>query len=199
MRRLGQALVLLLLAIGAVGAGASIAVALYCHRFSTDVRTAVAALPATVEAALSPTSGTLDEPQVTLVRGSSTPGSGGVVLVRTAPGEKTTTFLSIPGSAVLAGEPVSRLGTPGLVRVLRTMTGIGISHVAIIDLSNVSSEYERGDHTEQQVLRAIADGALAPTSFTQLQAAGRVIAQAGTDLSAADVLGLAWTRLDDRD
>ena len=47
MRRLCQALVLLLMAICAVGAGASIAVALYYHRFSTDVRTAVASLPAT--------------------------------------------------------------------------------------------------------------------------------------------------------
>jgi hypothetical protein len=78
------------------------------------------------------------------------------------------------------------------------MTGIGISHVAIIDLSNVSPEYQRRDHAEQQVLRAIAGRALAPTSFTQLQATGRVIAQTGTDLTAADVLGLTWTRLDDR-
>jgi hypothetical protein len=40
MRRLGQALVLLLMAICAVGAGASSVIALYYHRFSTEMRMA---------------------------------------------------------------------------------------------------------------------------------------------------------------
>jgi len=114
MRRLGQALVLLLMATCAVGAGAFIVIALYYHRFSTDVGVAGASVPATVDAVLSPTAGTLDHAQVTLVRGSGQPGSGAVVLFRTVPTGGTTAFLSIPGSAVLAGEPVSRLDTPGL-------------------------------------------------------------------------------------
>jgi len=198
MRRLGQTLVLSLTATCAVGAGAFIAIAFYYHRFSTEVRMAKASVPATVDAVLSPTAGAFNQSQVTLVRGSGTPASGGVVLLRTVPEGETTTFLSIPRSAVIAGEPVGRLGTPGLVRELRTTLGIGVSHVAIINLPNVSPERERGDAAEQKVLHAIAGGALAPTTFTQLQAAGRTIAQTATDLTPADVLGLGWTRLDDR-
>jgi hypothetical protein len=198
MRRLSQTLVLLLTATCAVGAGAFTAIAIYYHRFSTEARMAKASVPATVDAVLSPTAGALNQSQVILVRGSGTPESGGVVLFRTVPEGETTTFLSIPRSAVLAGEPVSRLGTPGLVRELRTTLSIGVSHVAIINLPNVFPESERRDQAEQQVLHAIAGGVLAPTSFTQLQAAGRTIAQTATDLTPADVLGLTWSRLDDR-
>jgi len=198
MRRLGQILILLLTATCAVGAGGFTAIAFYYHRFSTEVRLAKASVPATVDAVLSPTAGPLNQPQVTLVRGSGTLASGGVVLFRTVPEGETTTFLSIPRSAVLAGEPVRRLGTPGLVHELRVTLGIGVSRVAIINLPNVSPESERRDQAEHQVLQAIAGGALAPTRFTQLQAAGRTIARTATDLTPADVLGLAWTRLDDR-
>jgi anionic cell wall polymer biosynthesis LytR-Cps2A-Psr (LCP) family protein len=247
MRRVGQALVLLLMAICAVGAGAFIVIALYYHRFSTEVRMAEASVPATVVAVLSPTAGTRDQSQVTLVRGSGQPASGGVVLFRTVPAGGATAFLSIPRSAVLAGEPVSRLDTPGLVRGLSTTMGIGISHVAIINPSSVSrlidtvggiefenpaafrtqispSQYwsfprgqlnlngartaaflrqgspesERRDQAEQRVLRAIVGRALAPTSVTQLPATGRAIAETATDLTDADVLGLVWMRLDDR-
>jgi hypothetical protein len=201
MRRLGQVFVLVLMAISAVGAGAFSVIALYYHRFSTEVRIADASVPATVDAALSPTAGTLDQSQVTLVRGSGTPAPGGVVLLRTVPKGETTAFLSIPRSAVLAGEPVSRLDTPGLVRELSTTMDIRISHVAMVDLSNVSSqgtpERQRRDQAEQRVLRAFV-GRLAPTSATQLPAAGRAIAETATDLTEADVLGLVWTRLDDR-
>jgi hypothetical protein len=194
MRRLGQALVLVLMAISAVGAGASVAIALYYHGFSTDVRKA--SLPATVDAVLPAPAGTLDASQITLVRGSGTPASGGVVLLRTVPDAETTALLSIPRSAVLAGEPVSRLGTPGLVRGLRTTIGLGVSHVAIVDLSRVSRGAARG--AEQRALRDVVGQALAPTSFTQLPATRRAIADTATDLTAADLLGLVWTRLDDR-
>ncbi|HSD03997.1 MAG TPA: hypothetical protein VLB81_16595 [Gaiellales bacterium] len=197
MRRLGQTLALLVTATCAVGAGAFIALALYYHRFATEVRTAEASVPASVGAVLSPTAGALDQSQVTLVRASGTPAAGGVVLLRTAPQGETTAFLSIPRSAVLAGEPVSRVGTAGLVRELRTTLGIGVSHVATINLASASTDGERRDQGEQQVLGAIADQALAPTSFTQFQAAGRAIAHTATDLTPADLVGLVWTRLDD--
>jgi len=196
MRRLGQALVLVLMAISAVGAGASIAIALYYHGFSADVRTA--SLPATVDAVLPRPAGTLDASQITLVRGSGTPAAGGVVLLRTMPDAESTALLSIPRSAVLAGEPVSRLGTPGLVRGLRTTLGLGVSHVAIVDLSHVSPHAVRGDQAEQRALRDVVGQALAPASFTQLPATRTTIAETATDLTAADVLGLVWTRLDDR-
>jgi anionic cell wall polymer biosynthesis LytR-Cps2A-Psr (LCP) family protein len=247
MRRLGQALVLLLMAICAVGAGAFIVIALYYHRFSTEVRLAEPSAPATVDAVLSPGAGTLDQSQVTLVRASGTPATGGVILFRTVPKGGTTAFLSIPRGAVLAGEPVSSLDTPGLVRGLSTTMGIGISHVAIINLSNVSRlidtiggielenpaafrthispslywtfpsgqlnlngartaaylmqgtpDSDRRDQAEQRVLSAIVGRALAPARVTQLPATGRAIAETATDLTDADVLGLLWARLDDR-
>jgi hypothetical protein len=203
MRRLGQSFVLLLMAIGAVGAGAFSVIALSYHRFSADVRKAQASVPATVEAALSPTAGMLDRPQVTLVRASGRPASGAVVLLRTVPNGRATAFLSVPGSALLAGEPISRLDTPGLIRGLRTTMGIDISHVAIINLSTATRlidtpRSERHHQAEQDVLRAIAGQAVAPTSLIQLPATGRAIAETATDLTAADVLSLVWTRLDDR-
>jgi anionic cell wall polymer biosynthesis LytR-Cps2A-Psr (LCP) family protein len=247
MRRLGQALVLLLMAICAVGAGAFIVIALYYHRFSTEVRMAEPSVPTTVDAVLSPGAGTLDQPQVTLVRASGKPATGGVVLFRTVPKGRATAFLSIPRGAVLAGEPVGSLDTPGLVRALSTTMGIGISHVAIINLSNVSrlidtiggieienpaafstnispSRYwtfpsgqlhlngartaaylmqgdldsDRRDLAERRVLSAIAGRALAPARVTQLPATGRAISETATDLTDADVLGLLWARLDDR-
>jgi hypothetical protein len=196
MRRLGQALVLLLMAISAVGAGASIAIALYYHGLSTAVRKA--SLPATVDAVLPRPAGTLDASQITLVRGSGTPASGGVVLLRTVPDAETTALLSIPRSAILAGEPVGRLGTPGLVRGLRTTIGLGVSHVAIVDLSHVSPEAARGDQAQQRALGDVVAQALAPTRLTQLPATRATIAETVTDLTAADLLGLVWTRLDDR-
>ena len=198
MRRLGQTLALLATATCAVGAGVFIALALYYHRFSTEVRTAEASVPATVRTALPPTAGALNASQVTLVRASGAPASGGVVLLRTVPEGGTATFLSIPRSAVLSGEPVSRLGTPGLVRELRTTLGIGVSHVAIVDLRNVNPEDTQPGQREQLALGAIADRALAPMSLIQLQTAGRTIAETATDLTPADVLGLAWSRLGDR-
>jgi hypothetical protein len=202
MRRLGQVFVLVAMAISAVGAGAFSVIALYYHRFSTEVRIAHASVPATVDAVLSPTAGTLDQSQVTLVRGSGTAVPGGVVLLRTVPKGETTAFLSIPRSAVITGEPVGRLDTPGLVRGLSTTMGIRISHVAMVDLSNVSREgapeRQRGDQAEQRMLRAFVGRALAPTSVTQLPATGSAIAETATDLTEADVLGLVWTRLDDR-
>ncbi len=247
MRRLGQILVLLLMATSAVGAGAFMAIALYYHRFSTEVGMANVSVPATVDAVLPPTASTLDQSQVTLVRVSGQPASGGVVLFRTGPEGEPTAFLSIPRSAVLSGEPVSGLDTPGLVRGLSTTMGVSISHVAIINLSNVprlidtvggieienpaafrtrvaGSRYRifprgllhldgartaaylmdgdpdsyRRDQAVQRVLRAIAGEALAPTSVWQLQATGRAIAATATDLTDADVLGLMWMRLDDR-
>jgi hypothetical protein len=59
-------------------------------------------------------------------------------------------------------------------------------------------ESERRDQAEQRVLRAIVGQALAPASVTQFPATGRAIAETATDLTDADVLGLVWTRLDDR-
>ena len=147
---------------------------------------------------------------------------------------------------VLYGEPVSGLDTPGLVRGLSTTMGVSISHVAIINLSNVprlidtrrrnrdrkpgrvpytcrwlpvpdprgllhldgartaaylmdgDPDSDRRDQAVRRVLRAIAGEALAPTSVWQLQATGRAIAATATDLTDADVLGLLWMRLDDR-
>jgi len=188
MRRLGQSLVLLLIAIGAVGAGTSGAIALSYHRFAAEVRTARASMPATGDATPS-RAGALDEPQVILVRGAGTPASGGAVLFRSAPKGTTAAFLSIPGSALVAGEPVARLDTPRLVRGLRTTVGIAVSHVLIVHPPRPVS---------QRVVRATAGRVLAPTSVTQLQGTGRAIAGTSTDLTDADVLGLMWAHLDDR-
>jgi hypothetical protein len=203
MRRFGRSFVLLLMAIGAVGAGASSVIALSYHRFSTDVRKAQAPVPAAADTALSPAAGTLDRPQVIMVRASGRAASGAVVLLRTVPNGRATAFLSVPGSALLAGEPISRLDTPGLIRGLRATMGIGISHVAIINLSTASRLIatpgsEHHHPAEQDVLRAVADQAVAPKSLIQLPATGRAIAETATDLTAADVLSLVWTRLDDR-
>ena len=192
MRRLGRSFVLVLITISAVAAGAFSVIALSYHRFSADLRKAGLSVPATVDAALSSTAGTLDGPQVILVRGSGRPASGAVVLVRTVPNGPGTAFLSIPGSALLAGQPITRLDTPGLIRRLRTAVGISVSHVEIL------TGRERRDRAERRVLRAMVDQALAPTSLTHLPETGRAIAGSTTDLTAADVLGLAWTRLDDR-
>ncbi|HET7170251.1 MAG TPA: hypothetical protein VFI18_01325 [Gaiellales bacterium] len=190
MRRLSQSLVLLLIAIGAVGAGTFGAIALSYHRFSAEVRTARASMPATGDAMPSPT-GALDEPQVILVRGAGTPASGGAVLFRSAPKGTTAAFLSIPGSALVAGEPVNRLDTPRLLRGLRTTLGIALPHVVIVH-PKVSGP------VEQRVVRATAGRVLAPTSVTQLQGTGQAIAGTSTDLTDADVLGLMWAHLDDR-
>jgi hypothetical protein len=185
MRRLSQILVLVLMATCAVAAGGFIAIAVYYQRFSIEVRTAKAPVPAPVAAMLPPAAGVLDRAQITLVRGSGTRAPGGVVLFRTEPEGGTTAFLSIPGSAVLAGDPLSRLDTPRLVRGLTAGMGIGVSHVVIAG----GSSPPRLIDTAQ---------ALAPTSITRLQAAGRAVAGTATDLTDADVLGLTWASLNER-
>jgi hypothetical protein len=138
MRRLGQALVLLVMAICAAGATGFVVLAVQYHRFSADIERSEAPLPATIRASLPPSKGTLDSPQVTLVQGSGGLASGGLVLFRTVPGEGTAAFLSVPPSTVLDGVRVSRQSIPSLVHVLRTALGIQVSHVAIINLGNVS-------------------------------------------------------------
>jgi len=138
MRRLGQALVLLVMAICAAGATGFVVLAVQYHRFSADIRRSEAPLPATIRAALPPSKGTLDSPQVTLVRGAGGLASGGLVLFRTVPKSGTAAFLSVPPSSVVDGVRVSRLTIPTLVHVLRARLGIQVSHVAIINLGNVS-------------------------------------------------------------
>lgn len=138
MRRLGQALVLLVLAICAAAAAGFVVLAVQYHRFSTEIHRSEAPLPATIRAALPPSKGTLDAPQVTLVRGAGGLASGGLVLYRTVPGDGTTAFLSVPPSATLEGRRVSRQTIPELVRVLRLRLGIDVAHVAVINLANVS-------------------------------------------------------------
>jgi hypothetical protein len=138
MRRLGQALILLVLAISAAAAAGFIMLAVQYHRFSTDIHRSQAPLPATIRAALAPSRGTLDEPQVTLVRGSGGLASGGLVLFRTVPDDGTAAFLSVPPSATLDGRRVSRQSIPQLVRALRLRLGIDVAHVALINFANVS-------------------------------------------------------------
>ena len=138
MRRLGQALVLLVMAICAAGATGFVVLAVQYHRFSTDIQRSEAPLPATIRASLPPSKGTLDSPQVTLVRGSGGLASGGLVLFRTVPDKGTAAFLSVPPSTVVDGVRVSRQSIPTLVHVLRRALGIQVSHVAVIDLGNVS-------------------------------------------------------------
>jgi anionic cell wall polymer biosynthesis LytR-Cps2A-Psr (LCP) family protein len=138
MRRLGQALALLVMAICAAGATGFAVLAFQYHRFSDEIRRSQAPLPATIRAALPPSKDTLDEPQVTLVRGSGGLASGGLVLFRTVPDEGTAAFLSVPPSAVLDERRVSRQSIPQLVHALRAALGIQVSHVALIDLGNVS-------------------------------------------------------------
>ncbi len=138
MRRLGQALVLLVMAICAAGATGFVVLAVQYHRFSADIKRSEAPLPATIRASLPPSKGTLDAPQVTLVQGSGGLASGGLVLFRTVPGEGTAAFLSVPPSTILDGVRVSRRSIPSLVHVLRTALGIQVSHVAVINLGNVS-------------------------------------------------------------
>ena len=103
MRKLGQALVLLVIAICAASATGFVVLAVQYHRFSADIQRSEAPLPATIRASLPPSKSTLDSPQVTLVRGSGGLASGGLVLFRTVPDTGTTGFLSVPPSTVLAG------------------------------------------------------------------------------------------------
>jgi hypothetical protein len=112
MRRLGQALVLLVMAICAAGAAGFVVLAVQYQRFSADIHRSEAPLPATIRAVLPPSKGTLDQPQVTLVRGSGGLASGGLVLFRTVPDKGTAAFLSVPPSAILDGTRVSRQSIP---------------------------------------------------------------------------------------
>ena len=135
MRRLGQALVLLVMAI-CWACGAT------CSSCRAGVPPLLGRHPQWSEGVPArddprpnrPSKGTLDSPQVTLVRGSGGLASGGLVLFRTVPGKGTTAFLSVPPSAVLDGERVSRQSIPKLVHVLRAALGIQVSHVAVINL-----------------------------------------------------------------
>jgi len=138
MRRLGQALVLLVLGICAAAAAGFVVLAVQYHRFSTEIQRSEAPLPATIRAALPPSKSTLDAPQVTLVRGTGALASGGLVLFRTVPDNGTAAFLSVPPSAILDGGRVSRQSIPRLVGALRTRLGIHVAHVAVINLANVS-------------------------------------------------------------
>jgi anionic cell wall polymer biosynthesis LytR-Cps2A-Psr (LCP) family protein len=138
MRRLGQALVLLVMAICAAGAAGFVVLAVQYNRFSADIHRSEAPLPATIRAVLPPSKGTLDQPQVTLVRGSGGLASGGLVLFRTVPDNGTAAFLSVPPSTIVNGVRVSRQSTPELIRVLRARLGVQVSHVAVINLGNVS-------------------------------------------------------------
>ena len=54
MRRLGQALVLLVMAICAAGATGFVVLAVQYHRFSVDIQRSEAPLPATIREALPP-------------------------------------------------------------------------------------------------------------------------------------------------
>jgi anionic cell wall polymer biosynthesis LytR-Cps2A-Psr (LCP) family protein len=138
MRRLGQALVLLVMAICAAGATGFVVLAVQYQRFSADIKRSEAPLPATIRAALPPSKGTIDHPQVTLVRGSGGLASGGLVLFRTVPDNGTAAFLSVPPSTILDGVRVSRQSIPRLVHALRARLGIQVAHVAVINLGNVS-------------------------------------------------------------
>jgi LytR_cpsA_psr family len=138
MRRLGQALVLLVLAICAAAAAGFVVLAVQYHRFSAEIHRSQAPLPATIQAALAPSKSTLDAPQVTLVRGSGGLASGGLVLYRTVPRSGTSAFLSVPPSATIGGRRVSRQRIPEVVRALKARLGIDVAHVALINLGNVS-------------------------------------------------------------
>jgi hypothetical protein len=138
MRRLGQALALLVLAICAAAAAGFALLAVQYHRFSQEIHRSEAPLPATIRAALPPSKSTLDQPQVTLIRGAGGLASGGVVLFRTVPGESSSAFLSVPPSSMLDGQRVSRQSIPELVGTLRSRLGIHVAHVALINLANVS-------------------------------------------------------------
>ena len=138
MRRLGQALVLLVMAICAAGATGFVVLAVQYHRFSADIKRSEASLPATIRAVLPPSRGTLDQPQVTLVRGSGDLASGGLVLFRTVPDQGTAAFLSVPPSATLDDVHVSRQSIRRLIHVLQARLGIQVAHVAVINLGNVS-------------------------------------------------------------
>ena len=117
MRKLGQALVLLVMAICAAGAAGFVVLAVQYNRFSADIHRSEAPLPATIRAVLPPSKGTLDQPQVTLVRGSGDLASGGLVLFRTVPDDGTAAFLSVPPSTIVNGVRVSRQSTPELIGV----------------------------------------------------------------------------------
>jgi cell envelope-related transcriptional attenuator-like protein len=138
MRRLGQTLALVVMAVCAVAAAGFVVLAVQYHRFSAEIQRSEAPLPATIRAALPPSRGTLDHAQVTLVRGSGGLASGGVVLFRTVPGAGTAAFLSVPPSTLVAGRRVSRQSIPRLVHVLRSALGIQVAHVAVINLANIS-------------------------------------------------------------
>ena len=138
MRWFGQALALLVMGVCAAAAAGFVVLAVQYHRFSAEIRRSEAPLPATIRAALPPSRGTLDQAQVTMVRGSGGLASGGLVLFRTVPGAGTSAFLSVPPSSVLEGRRVSRQSIPRLIHLLRSALGIGVTHVAVINLANVS-------------------------------------------------------------
>ena len=138
MRRLGQALVLLVMAICAAGATGFVVLAVQYHRFSADIKRSEAPLPATIRAVAPAVEGDARPPQVTLVRGSGGLASGGLVLFRTVPDKGTAAFLSVPPSTILDGVRVSRQSIRRWFTSFGPRLGIQVSHVAVINLGNVS-------------------------------------------------------------
>ena len=90
-------------------------------------------LPATVPKLLPAGQNMLDAPQVTLVRYSQGVSRGAAVLLFTLPDSAQVSFVTLPPTAQIGGEPLERLDVPGLVRSLDRLGGIAVSHVALID------------------------------------------------------------------
>ena len=126
------------MAICAAGATGFVVLAVQYHRFSADIKRSEASLPATIRAVLPPSRGTLDQPQVTLVRGSGRPGVGRArpVSHRARPGDGRVPL--VPPSATLDDVHVSRQSIRRLIHVLQARLGIQVAHVAVINLGNVS-------------------------------------------------------------
>jgi hypothetical protein len=131
---------------------------------STDIGRTHARLPSTVRAQLPSHGGTLDTPQVTLVRYSSGLASGATVLFSTVPSRTLAAFLSLPPGMMVGNTPLRRQSTPEVIRALRR-EGIPVSHVALVDASDVTS---------------LVDGVggitvFNPTAFTTTTASGQTV------------------------
>lgn len=107
------------------------------HGLSGDIARTHARLPGTVRDQLQPSAGTLDTPQVTLVRYSAGLANGATVLFSTVPSRSLAAFLSLPPGMMVGNTPLRRLSTSSVIRALRG-EGIPVSHVALVDAGDIT-------------------------------------------------------------
>ena len=138
MRRLSLVFgAVLVIGCAAVVVVVSVVLAMRYERVAADLDASAAELPRGVRSVLSPSAGTLDHAQVTLVRMTGRSASGGALLVRTDPAQESTAYLGVPPSASVAGVPIRGQAVPELIRRLYYDVDIPVAHVALVDLASI--------------------------------------------------------------